>query len=270
VSLEGLELPPTHVDLYGLALVYLAVALAHQGHPDQARSRIQQAATRAARSERPFDRSFVAQGACFVYLALRDTERLATTATEAIESDFPAIAAIGRLSGGRVMSANGDRGRAVDIMRQAIEAYRATGQRIGLPLMLWALAETHADAGETAAALACIAEGRSVAESSGEVRFLAEFHRLEGTVSAAEGDPRAAERRVERAITVAREQGAGWWELRATASLARLALQRNARASIRRTAGEDLTRLLLSFTEGTDLPDVSDALDLVAQCGDRG
>jgi predicted ATPase len=156
------------------------------------------------------------------------------------------------------------------MMREAIEAYRATGQRIGLPLMLAALAEAHAAAGATAAALACVAEGRTVAESSGEVRFLAELHRLEGTLHAAAGDGHAARSCIERAIAVAREQGARWWELRAMATLARLALQPDMHAGVRRTDGEDLARLVGSFTEGADLPDVRDARHIVAELrGDR-
>jgi predicted ATPase len=130
------------------------------------------------------------------------------------------------MSSGRVLNANGEHGRATEMMREAIEAYRATGQRIGLPLMLAALAEAHAAAGATAAALACVAEGRTVAESSGEVCFLAELHRLEGTLHAAAG--------------------------------------------VRRTDGKDLARLVGSFTEGADLPDVRDARHIVAELrGDR-
>jgi tetratricopeptide (TPR) repeat protein len=225
VSREDITLPPTPIDLYGLALVYLALVLTHQGHPDHARARIHQAASRAARSERPSDRSFTAQAACFVHLILRDMDALASAASDGIgSSDFPAIAAVGRLSSGRVLSATGDGGRAIEIMREAIEAYRATGQRIGLPLMLAVLAEAHAATGATAAALACVAEACTVAASTAEIRFLAESYRLEGSLHAALGDGRAAEC-FERAIAVAREQGARWWELRATTALARLALQ---------------------------------------------
>jgi hypothetical protein len=222
------------------------------------------------RTERPSDRSFATQVACFVNLILCDLDALASAAADAMGSDVPTIAALGRFSSGRVRSANGDGARAAEMMREAIEAYRTTGQRIGLPFMLSTLGEAHLAAGATAAALACVAEARTVVETSGEIRDLAELHRLEGTLHAAGGDRLAAEQCLERAIAVAREQGTRWQELRATTTLARLTFEYDTGAGVRRTAGEDVARLVESFTEGADLPDVRAARQIVAdQGGDK-
>jgi tetratricopeptide (TPR) repeat protein len=251
-SLGDVPLPALSVDLHEFVLGTLALVLLHQGHLDEARTRLREAETRAAAGDRPFDRSFAAQQACIFHLISRDTDALASAAEQALASEgFPTAAAIGRVSRGRVLSAKGDHRRGVAVMREAIDAYRATGQRITLPVMLAALAEGHAAAGDETAARACVAEARAVAESTGDVHYLAELHRLEGTL-----DPPAAERSFRRAVEVAREQGARWWELRATSSLARLATGGS--------VADDLAQLVAWF-EGTESPDLRDARQVLAE-----
>jgi DNA-binding winged helix-turn-helix (wHTH) protein/tetratricopeptide (TPR) repeat protein len=265
MSLGDVPLPPTTPDMRVAVLNYLALALVHQGHVDQSRARLEQAASRAAALERSFDRSIVAQVACFIHLILHDTEGLTAAADQAAAlDDFPAIAAVGRLSRGRVLSAGGDHERGVVLMREAIDAYRATGQRIALPAMLAALAQGHVAAGDAAAALACVADARATAESTGEIRYLAELHRLEGTLHAADGKWSAAARCFDQSLAMAREQGARWWELRATTSCAQLTLKAGRRAAIRRTSREDLERIVASFTEGFDTADLREAQQLLA------
>jgi predicted ATPase len=58
-----------------------------------------------------------------------------------------------------------------------------------------------------------------------------------------------------KALAVARAQEAKWWELRATASLARLLRDTNRRDEARTILAE----LYNWFTEGFDLPDLKDA-----------
>jgi hypothetical protein len=65
VSLGDVPLPPTTPDMHVSVLNYLALALVHQGCADQGRARIEEAASRAAALERPFDRGMVANTACF-------------------------------------------------------------------------------------------------------------------------------------------------------------------------------------------------------------
>jgi len=198
--------------------------------------------------------------ACFVHLALHDMEALAGTADEAAAlDDLPAIAAIGRFSRGRVLSAGGDHGRGIEMMREAIDGRSAMGQRIALPEMLAVLAEGHAAAGETQAALACVADARATAECSGEIRYLAELHRLEGALHAAGNDRSAAERCFRDAVAIAREQGERLWELRAVTTWARMALQTGTRGAARRSIRVDLERLLASFDGGAGIHDLCDA-----------
>jgi tetratricopeptide (TPR) repeat protein len=271
LSLADVPMPPISMDIHTVALGYLALVLVHQGHADQGRARIEQAASRATALERPFDRGLVAQMACFIHLILHDMDALAGAADQAAAlDDFPAVAAIGRLSRGRVLSAGGDHGRAIAMMREAIDSYRALGQRIALPVMLAVLAEGHAAAGETAAALACVADARATVVCTGEIRYLAELHHLEGALHAAGNDRSAAERCFRDAVAIAREQAERLWELRAATTWARMALQTGTRGAARRGIREDLERLLASFDEGAGIPDLCDAqLVLAALRGDR-
>jgi len=265
VALEHVALPPLTHDLHALARAYLALALLQQGYPEQARMRLQQAASRAAARESPFERGFAAQVACIFSLTVRDMDALATSAEQAVGfDDFPAIVAVGRVSGGRVLSARGDHRGGIAMMREGIEAYRATGQRPALPMLLGMLAEGHAAAGDVAAALACVADAQAATESCGEIRCRLELYRLEGALYAAADDPRAAERCMRRAATTARQLDERWWELRATTDLARLALRLGASAATRRSRRNDLERVLTTIDGGADLADVQDARQVLA------
>jgi len=262
VSFDDMPLPAVSIDLHAVARRYLALVLLHEGHLDQARSRLREATSRAQAGGRPYDRTFGAQVTCMFHLISRDIDALASAAEEALASEgFPLALAIGRVSHGRVLSASGDPRRGIEIMREGCEAYRAAGQRIGLPVLLAALAEGHAAAGDAAAARACLAEARAIAESTGDVHYLAELHRLEGKLQAGDDAP-AAERSFRRAIAVAREHGARCFELRATTSVVRL--------GTRRTDADDLARLVASFGDATESPDLEDARRVLAERGGQG
>jgi len=163
-----------------------------------------------------------------------------------------------------VLSASGEHGRAIAAIREGIDAYRATGERISLPILLATLAEAHAAAGDGAAALACVGEARATAESAGEIHHYAELHRLEGALHAASHDRGAAEACFRRAMTLAREHGERWWELRTITSWARLTLEPGTPVATRRAHRDELARLVASFTEGFDTTDLQDAQQLLA------
>jgi adenylate cyclase len=265
VALEDVPLPPLATDLHAMARGYLALTLVHQGCPDQARTLVRSALARSSAEIRPFDHSLALNFACMVDFLLRDYDDLARTA-DAVSAlvDFPAAVALGRMSHGRVLSARGEHPRAIAAMREGIDAFRAESQQVALPLLIAALAECHAAAGEEAAAFACVAAARSAAEEVGEIRYLAELHRLEGELHAAAGDRPQAERCFRRAIELAREQGARWWELRATTSAAQVALARGTRAPVRSTERETLEALVATFSEGADTRDLQDARRVLA------
>ena len=151
-------------------------------------------------------------------------------------------------------------------MRDALDTYRAIGQRIALPMLIAGLAQSHAAAGDSEAAFTRLAEARTTAESGGELHYLAELHRLEGELHAGADDP-SAERCYRTAIELARAQGERWWELRATTSLAGLALRPRTPIATRRARRDDLAAIVVSVSEGLDTADIRDATRVIAELG---
>jgi predicted ATPase len=100
----------------------------------------------------------------------------------------------------------------------------------------------------------------ALAESTGEAWFDAELHRLKGEILLREhrGDA-AATACFERALEIARAQGARTWELRAGLSLARLLIARRKRA-----AGHALLEpMLRGFENEAGLADLDEARRLL-------
>lgn len=264
-ALRGLPLPALSQDLEVVLLNYLALTLAHQGHPDEARATSDEAAARAAEVGRPFDRGSSAQVGCFLYLLLRDMPALARAAAQAVaegtEHHLPAIRAIGRIGQGRVLAADGRHQEGVAMMRDGIEAYRQSGQRISLPSVLGALASTHLAAGDAGSAAAVLDEALALVDETAESRFAPELHRLRGEAHRRRDELDAASRCFDRALDLARETGGRWWELRAATSLADLQMARRRRAAARTL----LAPICESFDRVSALPDVAAARALLAE-----
>lgn len=259
VALTDISLPPLSLDFQVLARIYLSFALLHMGMPDQARASMRAARAWANQQHRPFDRAAVAQFECSLHMLLRDEVGLVDCVEEACELGqtfgFPAVVAMGRFARSRLSAKNGDHDAALATMAEAIASYRETGQHVVLPLMMAGLAEAQLAAGANDAAAATLAETNGAIESTGEVRLLAEVQRLEGDVHLAIGDSAAARVFYGRAIEVARQQGARWWELRATTSWAQLHRTSTMDAASRQQACSALAAIVASFDEGHDTAD---------------
>jgi predicted ATPase len=109
-------------------------------------------------------------------------------------------------------------------MHQGLATWRATGAEIARPYYLALLAEWYGKAGKGATGLDVLAETRAAAQHRQERFYEAEFYRLEGELLLAQSVDRVAEAAscFQQALTIARQQQARWWELRAAMSLARL------------------------------------------------
>ena len=129
---------------------------------------------------------------------------------------------------------------------------------------LGVLAEGLAGAEQLTEALATIDEALAQADRSGQHWCIAELHRVKGELLFQEaGDPSipAAVDCYHKALEIAREQGALFWELRAAVSLARL--------RIRQDQHDDAKRILApvydQFTEGFETADLKQARALLEQ-----
>ena len=97
-----------------------------------------------------------------------------------------------------------------------------------------------------------------------EERWLdAELHRHRGQLLLRQGHSGDAEELYRKALSIAAEQGAKLWELRAAASLARLRRDQGRRAEAR----DLLAPVYGWFTEGFDAPDLRDAKALLDELG---
>jgi predicted ATPase len=98
-----------------------------------------------------------------------------------------------------------------------------------------------------------------VVDRTGERWFAAELYRHKGQLLLRQGQSEAAEELYCRALSIAREQEAKLWELRAAMSLARLRHDQD-----RPTEARDLLAPVYGwFTEGFDTPDLKEAKALL-------
>jgi predicted ATPase len=109
----------------------------------------------------------------------------------------------------------------------------------------------------------CIAEATKVVETSKEGLFQVEIDRLAGEIAlkSPELDRAKAEAHLERALSIARQQQAKSWELRAAMSMARLWRDQGKRDEAR----ELLAPVYGWFTEGFDTRDLKEAKALLDQ-----
>ena len=98
-----------------------------------------------------------------------------------------------------------------------------------------------------------------IVERTGERWFEAELYRHKGRLLLRQGDAEAAEQQYRKALSIAQEQEAKLWELRAAASLARLRRDQGRYAEAR----DVLAPIYAWFTEGFGTPDLTEAKTLL-------
>ena len=106
-------------------------------------------------------------------------------------------------------------------MRSAIGSIERTNTQNRRPLYLGHFAVAHASLGEPEIGLELLDEAIQATETTNERFFEAELHRLRGEILLQVGKPDQAESGLRRAVKIAQQQSAHWWELRAATSLAR-------------------------------------------------
>jgi predicted ATPase len=177
----------------------------------------------------------------------------------ATEQGFPFWHAHGTATRGWAKVKRGDVAEGMSLLRDGLASLRATGAQIGVPSVLAFLARTCEIAGQIEEGLALLDEALHIVERTGECWFLAELNRHKGQLMLRQGHAEAAEELYRKALSIAREQQAKLWELRAAVNLARLWRDQG-----RRTQGRDLlTPVYGWFTEGFDTPDLKEAKALL-------
>jgi predicted ATPase len=147
----------------------------------------------------------------------------------------------------------------ISLLRSGSAAYRATGAQGWLPNYLVLLARACEIAGQFEEGLTSLDDALEIVERTGERWFLAELNRHKGQLLLRQGHADAAEKLYRKALSIAEEQEAKLWELRAAASLARLLCDQGHHAEVR----DLLTPIYGWFAEGFDTPDLKEAKALL-------
>ena len=205
-----------------------------------------------------------------VNLALLETVMASPSAADAAHVDeaaahcarhYPVYEPWARFYSGSLKCHRGDPQRGIEIMKAAVADEEEFDLALGRTLRLGYLAAAHAKLGELEVALGVLDEAVAIVEMAQERLFEAEIHRLRGEVLLGLRMTEDAEAALLRALTVARNQGACMWELRASMSLARLWKSQGQNAEAR----ELLAAIYDWFTEGFDTADLQEARALLAE-----
>jgi predicted ATPase len=169
--------------------------------------------------------------------------------------------AFGMALQGCVLALIDDASNAVQLITSARTAYRSTGGRMMMPWLSSNLARAHVELGQFDDAWRCITEAMTAGETTKEKWFDAEIHRTAGEILLMSPEPDAAKTEAcfERALTIAREQEARSWELRAAMSMARLWRDQGKLKEAR----DLLVPVDGWFTEGFDTLDLKEAKGLL-------
>jgi predicted ATPase len=182
------------------------------------------------------------------------------------ERGAPYWKALGTAGRGMIFALTGKAPDAVRAITPAITSLRSTGATLNEPWLLGHLAIAYTELGQPDDARRCIDDAMDKVEGSKEKWCEAEVNRIAGEVALKSPTPdtEKAEKYFDRALTVARQQQAKSWELRAAMSMARLWRSQGKPQQAR----ELLAPVYGWFTEGFDTLDLKQAkalLDELAQ-----
>jgi len=242
---------------------HLGVVLFCLGYLDQASAQSRAAIAEARRlAHPPSIASSLALGARLLSLHENSAvlgEWVDQLVAVTIEHGLPHWRSQGTIFRGWVKVRNGDIAEGISLLRSGSAAYRATGAEVWMPYHLARLAEACEIALQIEETSALLDEALQLAERTGERWFAAELNRHKGQLLLRQGHSKAAEQLYRKALSIAQEQEAKLWELRAAVSLARLWEEQGRRAE----ACDLLAPVCDWFTEGFDTADLKEAKGLL-------
>jgi tetratricopeptide (TPR) repeat protein len=245
------------------SLLFLSWVLWLQGYPEQALVRAETALRLAEEIDHPYTRTQAMLLSADLYHFLSDWPRCQTQAERGLELSskwrFPFSHAGCTMHLGMALAQQGDLERGIDILRQGLDAWKATGNRMAVAYWDARLAETYLLAGKREEGLAAVEESFRHRE---EVCWQPEQYRIGAELLLLHpGHHVEAEASLRKSLRLARSQGARSLELRAAMSLARLLRQQSRAAE----GWELLAECYAWFTEGLNTPDLREARELLDQ-----
>jgi class 3 adenylate cyclase/predicted ATPase len=183
--------------------------------------------------------------------------------TLAYEKDAVAWKTIGAVGRGCALALMGHAADSIDVIGSGIAGFERTGVMCWLPMCFSHLALAHAELSRYEEAQRYIREAITHIEARHERWYEAELFRMAGEIAllSSELDAAKAEGYFQRALSVARQQQAKSWELRAATSLARLWRDQGKVQQAR----DLLVPVYGWFTKGFDTRDLKEAKALLDQ-----
>jgi predicted ATPase len=244
-------------------LGFLGLALFCLGFPDQAmaRSKAAIAAARSMAHQTSLAVSLTTASRLLSLLGDNATleQRVGELVSVATEQGFPHWRAVGTIYRGWFEVNNGNVTGGLCLLRSGSDAHRSTGAESLRPYHIALLARAHEIAGQIEEAATQLDDALRIVQKTGERWFAAELNRHKGQLLLRQGHSEAAEELYRKALSIAREQEAKLWELRAAVSLARLRRDQGRRAEAR----DLLAPVYDWFTEGFETPDLKNAKALL-------
>jgi predicted ATPase len=244
---------------------FSALALWVRGYPDQAVNRCDEALTLANKVLHPVTVAVAYYYLSQLHMLRREADEGKRWAEKEIEISkkyvLPLLLAQGQFYLGWALAEQEQVVQGVELIRIGITATRATGALMGFPFFLSVLARAYLDSGELRQAAATLDEASRVATEAHALYFFPEVLRTKGKLLLLQDQdhPEAAQKYFQQAVTMAREQGAKSFELRAAMSLARLWRDQDKVQQAR----DLLAPVYGWFTEGFDTRDLKEAKALL-------
>lgn len=177
----------------------------------------------------------------------------------AIDQGFPQWRALGDVYRGWATVKDGYVAEGISLLCNGVTASRTAGAELWFPSHIVLLTAAYRIAERIEEASAMLDDALHIVERTGGRWMEAELHRHKGQLMLQRGRPDTAEELYRKALTIAKEQEAKLWELRASVSLAWLR-----RDQSRLTEARDLLAPVYGwFTEGFDTPDLKEAKALL-------
>ena len=208
------------------ALAYLAVVLWNLGYVDEARERSDLSLERAERVGGPVTRAQAWGMRSMLHLSRGEPVEMAKwvqrTHVHSVDNDLGYWRTVSSLLAGWLQGHAGELERGTRRLQDGLEEYIGSGSRLGLPHFQILSADLRRIAGDKEGALDQLRIGEEYIEETGERLSASELFRFKGRLLMTGDTPDAdgATAAFERAVDVAREQGAQMLELRAAVRLA--------------------------------------------------
>ncbi|MGO4329003.1 adenylate/guanylate cyclase domain-containing protein [Cupriavidus sp. 2TAF22] len=249
----------------------LSWILWYLGLPGQARARSEEALAIARKTSDPFGLALSLIFAAELYQRLGEPEQVLEYANAALElsseQGFPFYLARATILRGWALAWQGSHEEGIALIHHGLDAHEATGAALGRPSMLGLLADAYGRAGQPEVALRVLAESRTLVSNTderfdeatlirrqGELILQSPVENTRSSVMAEE-----AEAHFQKAIALARRQGAKSIELQCVLSLARL-WKRQGKGD---AANQLLIDIQATFAEGADTADSRQARELL-------